>query len=60
VSGYVARCEGELATWAVIIMIVMPRLIASQDFTLPVFSGTLAALHFTTPGFCRGCRNKRS
>jgi hypothetical protein len=31
-------------------------LIASRDFTLPVFSGTLAALHLATPGSCRGCR----
>jgi hypothetical protein len=33
---------------------------AWQGFTLPVFSGTLAALHFTTPGVNRGCRNKFS
>jgi hypothetical protein len=31
-----------------------------QGFTLPVFSGTLAALHFTTPAVNRGCRNNFS
>jgi hypothetical protein len=30
---------------------------AWQGFTLPVFSGTLAALHYTTRGVYRECRN---